>query len=165
MKRTSILAALALAALVSVPACQSKKAPPSPDDLTKPMNDYLAARGELCIGKSVWPIDVTTRELQGGSRNALQMPVFERLGFVTSADARATIDNGDDGKVEVDVKRYSLTPEGQKYMHPRTPKESDFCVARLSLDKITRVDFLGGGDAGAAATSAVVTYTYRVDPA
>ena len=141
---------------------------------TAPMNSYLAKRGDLCLGKNVWPIDVTQHEVDVGARNALQMPVLEKLGLVTSTVAE--IDVNDEGVLHhMKVRRFALTDTGSKYYLTRdsaagTAKnpaahatQGDFCAAKLSLDHVVGWEL--PKPAEGAARHAVVTYTYRVEAA
>jgi hypothetical protein len=163
MKR-SIHSSLCLGALALLAGCGPNKRELNQANLTRAMNDYLAKRGDLCLAKTSWPVLVTEAESQAGSRNALQMPVLERLGLVEGVDAMAG---------QAHARRYQLTAEGRKYYLPRAPHKAaavsryadaghDFCAARLSLDKVV------GWEASAkpgATNQAVVTYTYKVQPA
>ena len=58
----------------------ASRQPNRPPRFTRAMNTYLEKRGDLCLAKSSWPIDVTQHEIDIGARNAVQMPVLERLG-------------------------------------------------------------------------------------
>jgi hypothetical protein len=158
-----LLLATALAACTRPPQA-------SREAFSQAMNVYLAQRGDLCLAKSAWPIDVTQHEVDVGARNALQMPVLERLGLVSSSVA--TIDVDDEGTSHrIDVRRYALTAAGRRYVVTRQaagtanagPKRSDFCAARLSLDKV--IDWKLGSGANGALRMATVTYTYRVEAA
>ena len=61
---------------------------------------YLAAKGDFCLGKFDWPIVVTEADRRHASRDALQMPVLEKLGLVVSTDASN----------DTSVRSYDLTP-------------------------------------------------------
>jgi hypothetical protein len=160
--------ALSFLACAGLVACHEKSAP-TPENFTRALTAYLAERGELCVGKTEWPIDLTQRERELGIRDAKQMPVLERLGLVSSSDA-ITTRKTEDGTVEISVKRYELTPLGLTYYHPRvttdgqgkTTSRPDFCVATLTLDQIksSQVTTSSSGQ-----KSAVVFYTYHVAPA
>ncbi len=159
----SLLVAVALTGCIRQPEV-------SREAFSQAMNAYLAQRGDLCLAKSAWPIDVTQHEVDVGARNALQMPVLERLGLVSSSVA--TIDVDDEGTPHrMDVRRYALTDAGRRHVVTRraadaastAPARSDFCAARLSLDKV--VDWKLNGDANRAPRTATVTYTYRVEAA
>lgn len=170
MKRLSfrILPIVALAVLAG---CGPSKRDLNQANLTHAMNDYLAKRGDLCLAKNSWPVFVTEAESKAGSRNALQMPVLERLGLVAGADAQVEQVDEDGAKHAAHARRYALTAEGQKYYLARAPHKNptgnrfadaghDFCAARLSLDKV-----VGWEPAADAKDQTVVSYTYKIDPA
>jgi len=142
------------------------------ENLTHAMNAYLAKRGELCLAKYDWPIDVTPAEFAAGARNAVQMPVLAKLGLVSVSDASVHLKT-DSGVVTTEVKRYQLTESGRKYYLAResrtrasaggtTLHQGDFCVARLGLDRIVAWDPPVTGNAH---KETVVTYTYTVEAA
>jgi hypothetical protein len=165
MKRT-ILCALLLALLAG---CHDTREL-NRANLTRALNDYLDQRGDLCLAKSEWPVDVTEQELRTGSRNALQMPVLERLGLASASDETVERDGDDGVPATIKVRRYSLTARGRKYYLSRPPHKNpggnrfaeaahDLCAARLSLDRVV------GWETASSPGTAVVTYTYRVAPA
>jgi hypothetical protein len=92
-------------------------------NFTKALNDYLAKRGDLCLAKTEWPVNVTRQEAASvTTRNAVQMPVLEKLGLVTSTTA--TIEQeGEDGKTRTPGRRYTLTEEGKRYYLPRAAQK------------------------------------------
>jgi hypothetical protein len=158
---------IALTIATTIAAC-SRSNEPNASELAAAMNTYLAERGQLCLGKAAWPIDLTQHEIDVGARNALQMPVLERLGLVTSSVADITVD--DEGTLHpMQVRRYVLTDAGRTYYLPRstahasnaTAPTRDFCAAHLSLDRIVGWDLHRDGSAPVA----VVRYTYRVEAA
>ncbi len=162
---TLVAATLALAACHKTPHADQHTA--SAETFRSGMVAYLKARGDLCLGKTEFPIDVSQAEFQKGSRDALQMPALEHLGIVSSIQAVGTRDT-EDGPVAVDVRRYNLTDAGRRYYLSREVTgqqtsdgkpvfRSDLCVAKLSLDKIVGWQVTG--------SSATVTYTYHVDAA
>src|ERR1700735_2289297 len=120
--------------------------------MTQAVKQYLNQHGDLCVGKSTWPRLVTEEDRRAGSNDALQMPVLERLGLVESADVsspltQATGTGAAGGSTP--AKRYSLTAKGREYYlqkkltvlgaHDRpVERAADFCVARLSLDKVVK---------------------------
>lgn len=53
------------------------------ETLDAALHAYLAKRGDLCLAKNTWPIDLTQHEIDSGARNALQLPVLERLGLAS----------------------------------------------------------------------------------
>jgi hypothetical protein len=132
---------------------------------TAAVNDYLDTRGDLCLGKYDWPIEVSAQEIQAGGRNAIQLPVLEKLGVVRSTAVSAD-DHPQQGAAPLMVRRYELTDTGKKYYLKREgggthARPADFCAAKLSLDKIVAWEVHENG----AQSEAVVTYTYRVDAA
>ena len=165
----AITAAILLLALA---ACGKNRREPSAETFAKGMALYLEKRGDLCVGKSVWPIDVTEGEFRAGARDAVQMPVLEELGLVTSSDAMTAITT-EDGTVRHPAKRYKLTGEGRRYFLTRDIPDvgrggatkgyqKDFCAAKLSLDRIVGWELTKSASGG---TQALVTYTYKVRPA
>jgi hypothetical protein len=161
-KKTTLLAPLGLAMLALLNAC-NHPSDTNEQALTAAMNDYLAKRGDLCLGKDRWPVDVPAREVGTRARNAVQMPVLEHAGLVSAAAAEVEASGETPATT---VTRYVLTDEGKKYFiaHeiPGQAAHSDFCAARLSLDKIVgweaRKDVKDPSEV-------VVTYTYKVDAA
>jgi len=133
---------------------------------------HLARHGDLCLGKFDWPIDVSAIDFETKTRDALQMPVLEKLGLVVSVDGTTTYE-GDDSKQVVASKRYVLTDTGRKYYLARettsrvagggsVTHHADFCAGHLALKDVVRWDeaTATGGDA-----QTTVTYTYRFSPA
>jgi hypothetical protein len=139
-------------------------------NLTRALNDYLNKRGDLCLAKNNWPIDVSEQERLAGSRNALQMPVLEHLGLVAGVDTTTGQASEDGAKpATIQVRRYRLTSEGTKYYLARPAHRNptgnryaeaphDLCAVRLSVDRLVGWEVPAEGEA-------VVTYTYKVKPA
>jgi hypothetical protein len=163
---------VAFFSMLALGAC-SKKSDANLENMTAGMHAYLAKRGDLCLAKSNWPIDVTQREFDAGARNAVQMPVLEKIGLVKSSEALTALKDADTGSsASIKVKRYDLTDAGRKYYLTREMRgqaadghgkaQGDFCVAKLSLDKVVGWE---AGSAGQGVNEAVVTYTYKVDAA
>jgi len=156
-----------LAAFVA--ACSAKPAPDpqaaNRDNFARGMVAYLAARGELCLGKE-FPLDVTEREFQLRARNAVQMPPLEHLGLVTSSAATGQLTT-EDGPVAVPVTRFELTETGRRYYRTKPgvgegqPSRGDLCVATLSLDKVVSWEMAQTK----GVRSAVVSYTYHIEAA
>jgi hypothetical protein len=153
-------------------ACAHDKQDLNRASVEKAMHGYFEKRGDLCLAKSEWPIDVAAEERGSGSRNGLQMPALERVGVVASSDALAERGAEDGSKSEVKVTRYRLTALGNRYYLARAPHkypstnryatvDHDLCAAKLGLDQIV------GWESPAAngPREAVVTYTYKVEPA
>lgn len=156
-------------------ACGHDKQALDHASVAKAMKSYFETRGDLCLAKSEWPIDVAPDEARAGSRNALQMPALERLGLVESSAALVPRSGADGIATTVNVVRYRLTALGNQYFLARAPHKypstnryasvgHDLCAARLSLDTIVGWEPIANKAAGAR-PEAVVTYTYKVAPA
>ena len=153
--------ALAAVALAGLAGCTHNDSPDAAT-LDAALHTYLAKRGDLCLAKNTWPIDLTQHEIDSGARNALQLPVLERLGLAHSEVAE--VDVNDEGTLHhMKVRRYALTDAGRKFYIVRGDgsRSGDFCAAHLSLDRVVSRELHGSG----AQRRAVVTYTYRVDAA
>jgi len=169
-----ITAIISIAAVTMLSGCGNDKEL-NQANVSKAMQNYLAQRGDLCLAKSSWPIDVAASETGTGSRNGVQMPVLEKLGLVSASDAVGERKDDDGNVSKVPVRRYQLTDEGRKYYLARAPHKhevenhyaavaNDFCAAKLSLDRV--VGWEPVQHPGATTTDeAVVTYTYQVAPA
>jgi hypothetical protein len=179
MKRLR-LCTFTLLALAVLASCGHSRRELNRANLTQAMNDYMARRGDLCLAKNSWPVFVTEAESRAGSRNALQMPVLERLGLVKGVDATVQL-AGEDGAAATQAyaRRYDLTLDGRKYYLARPAHKTatgnrfaeaghDFCAARLSLDKVVGWEpstTSTTSNASGAIKEATVIYTYKVDPA
>jgi hypothetical protein len=133
---------------------------------TRAVAGYLERRGDLCLSRPVWPIDVPEGAAEGP--DAVQLPELERLGVVTST----LVDERQGGvATPFRVRRYRLTAEGRKHYLDRDTRQpaaledgrasahADFCVVAVELGKVTRWDVQRGG----ASRTALVSYTYGVD--
>jgi hypothetical protein len=143
----------------------------SRDNFTVSMNDFLAKRGHLCLGKYNWPVYVVDADKAAHTNDSVQMPVLEKLGLVAGKDMM--VQGEDQGKKLVaHARQYQLTSAGQKYyLHipevtataaTRVTHPADFCVATLTLDKVVGWEkpVQRGGE-----TMTSVLYTYKIDPA
>lgn len=157
----------ALLLSAAIAGCADKRAPTAAN-FTRGLDDYLRVRGDLCLGLGgeQWPIDVWPGSPAAHDRNAVQMPVLEKLGLVSSAGAvvdKATVT----GISHVAVRRYRLTETGRAHYRQRPGLAGgtgvlDFCVAKLTLDKVANWELT---DRGNGQRGALVHYTYRVDAA
>jgi hypothetical protein len=150
--------------LTGLAACGSRTEA-NRDTFTQAVNGYLDKRGDLCLGKYDWPIEVSAQEFQIGGRNAVQLPVLEKLGVVRST-ALSADEHSQQGAPAFAARRYELTEDGKKYYLEHEvagthARPADFCAAKLSLDKIVGWEVHQNG----AQSEAVVTYTYRVNAA
>lgn len=133
------------------------------------LEEYLHRRGDLCVDRPSWPIDVTELDRLQGSRDARQLPVLARLGVV-EGHVVSVRPKDDRGAAPTKVTRYQLTELGRRsFIDRRTRKavdpndedaEPDFCVAKLSLAQIVSWDLQPNDK---APTGATVSYTYEVD--
>ena len=164
----SLAALMAAAALVALPGCgQADAKAPSREAFETGLRAFLAdGHDQLCLGMYDWPIDLTEAEAGAGSRHAVQLPVFEKLGLATSTvvGVPRSAENPDGA-----IKRYALTDEGRKYFKAHSYKgrdgavhQNDFCVARISLD---HVDGWQLDEHDAQHRAATVSYSYRIEPA
>jgi hypothetical protein len=163
--RRNLGRALLLSAAIA--GCADKRAPTAAN-FTRGLDDYLRVRGDLCLGLGgeQWPIDVWPGSPAAHDRNAVQMPVLEKLGLVSSSGAVVEKTSAT-GVSRVAVRRYRLTDAGRAHYRQRPGLASgsgvsDFCVAKLTLDQVAgwEISDRGGGQRGA-----IVHYTYHVDAA
>jgi hypothetical protein len=162
MKHTTLRCLLLLTLAV---ACRAK-VDPDRAAFERGMQAYLDRRGDLCVGRPRWPIDV----LPGaeGTADAIQLPVLEQLGLVTST----VIQVRDAGiATPFQARRYRLTSAGHRlYLDretrlpaspddARAPQRADLCLAKLTLDKVTHWQIQKDG----AASTALVSYTYHAE--
>ena len=52
------------------------------------MKPFLVDHGDLCMAKYTWPRDLTPDDEETNINDAVQLPVFERLGVVKSTSYR-----------------------------------------------------------------------------
>ena len=165
--RTGCIATAAAGLLLFSASVHS--ADPSERALRPALVKYLAERGDLCLGKYDWPIGVTEREAMIGTRDAIQMPVLQKVGLVKSAPG--SVQRNVDGAVAtLPATRYELTGEGWKFYIARETaqvsadgrkivRRGDFCAGKLGLDSIV------GWDAPKTVGDHVettVAYTYHI---
>ena len=163
-QRLLIVSAIALAAPLLAGCSRPDAKAPSREAFETGLRSFLAdGHDQLCLGMYDWPIDLTEAEAGAGSRHAVQLPVFEKLGLATSTvvPVPRSTENPDGA-----IKRYALTDEGRKYFrtHPHKSRDgavhpNDFCVARISLDHVDSWQL------DAQHQAATVSYSYRIEPA
>src|SRR5580698_9590962 len=119
-----LVAAVSAACMGSV--SQAATTGPSEKQLAQAVKAFLADHGDLCMAKYTWPRDVTPGDEKTDGNDAVQLPVLERLGVVTSVEIRApkeTVASAMQTSASVPplpapfevTKRYSLTEKGRKY--------------------------------------------------
>ena len=146
--KTKILITLGLLCLSGLAGAMNTNEP-NQKNLKTALEKYLEQQGDFCLGKFDWPIDVSESEFSIGSRDALQMPVLEKLGLVSSSSASA-MRKVDETELAVPVKRFALTKQGKQFFLPKKSvtgvgakqvvHSHDFCAAKLSLAKIVGWD-------------------------
>lgn len=174
-RTTAVRLACGAAAMISLTlfaGCHDKSQDVSRENFTTTINDFLAERGHLCLAKYDWPIYVTTDDVAAGTRDAIQMPVLEKVGLVAGKTMMVERTDPAGKKITATARQYQLTDEGQKYYlhipevvatatgsvtHP-----ADFCAATLTLDKVVGWERPAPVE-GKTATS--VIYTYKIEPA
>lgn len=177
MKRRSTAArhacvAASLMTLALFGGCHDKTQDASIGNFTTTINDFLAKRGHLCVAKYDWPIYVTSDDQAANSRDAVQMPVLEKIGLVAGKNVVVERKDENGTRITAHARAYDLTAEGQKYyLHvpvviatatSRVTHPADLCAATLKLDKVVGWEppVKQNGD-----TVTSVLYTYKIDPA
>ena len=173
MPTSRLFNASALVLLTLLAACQDPQAQQANRaNFTAAVADYLAQRGHLCIAKYEWPVVVTEADRRASSADALQMALLESLGLVAGHDTTVLRKDAAGAASTLPARNYALTAAGLPYyLHVpvvvagatrRVTHPADFCVARLSLDRI-----FGWGApqvmGGRVVTS--VLFSYQIDPA
>jgi len=157
MPAIRIPAAVLSTALVGVATAATPVA--SQKTLKPAIQRYLESNGDFCLGKFDWPILVSAADERNRTRDAIQMPVLERIGLV------AAVTTPDDAE----SKSYELTAEGRKYYLVKkgfthgpldTPiaHTRDLCAVRLALDRVVSWSPVQNVD-GHPETTVKYTYT------
>jgi hypothetical protein len=139
---------------------------PTRENFEAALSASLVTHGDICLAMFDWPMDLTPTDAGTGTRHAVQLPVFEKLGLATSTVIEVPKTDKNSQGV---VKRYALTDEGRKYYKPHeyvgrngAEHPNDFCVAQIKLDHVTSWKL---ETQDAQHPSAVVSYTYQIAPA
>ena len=163
--RKILMMVVALSVLTACGRNDQRNAP-TRENFKSALEAALVEHGDVCLAMFDWPMDLTPAEAGAGSRHAVQLPVFEKLGLATSTVV--AVPKTEENTQGV-IKRYALTDEGRKYYKPHvyTSRDgvehpNDFCVAQIKLDKVMSWE-LDTHDA--QHPSAVVSYTYQIQPA
>ncbi len=82
--KTFLILSTTAAALLAGCTPPARVTDASEGNFVQALHAYLDKRGDLCVNRSTWPVDVTSEEAEQGSRNSMQLPVLERLGLVRS---------------------------------------------------------------------------------
>src|SRR5579871_4046556 len=97
---------LLVCGLVALITCRPK-VDPDRAALERGLQAYLERRGDLCVGHPRWPIDVPP-DAQG-TADAIQLPVLEQLGLVSSKVIQVRQDGA---ATPFQARRYQLTSAG-----------------------------------------------------
>ena|ERR1700754_1676325 len=145
MKTQKILFSATLCLYLCTGAFAQQAANPDSKALSTELASYLNRQGDFCLGKFEWPIDVTESDARVGTRDAVQMPVLEKIGLVASSKG-TVMRKVDETETPVPVVRYALTDAGKAfYLEKEAPasdagaapvRRHDLCAGRLSLDKV-----------------------------
>jgi hypothetical protein len=153
---------------------------PTEQQLTQAVKAFLEDHGDLCVAKYTWPRDVNPNDPEDDTNDAIQLPVLERLGVVTSVEIPAPKETSTaatgaqlSAAVAKPTRRFSLTEKGRQYyvqkkhtvMAPHEQimeHDADFCVAHLTLDKVIK---WSPPDPVHNQLETVVRYTYHVKAA
>lgn len=128
--------------------------PPRTAEAIAPALDrFLETKGEVCVAKPDWPIDVSARDVAARTRNAIQLPVLERAGLVTAREGYVDWRDEHEAVERVPTRRYELTEAGRQAMKPARDGRPDLCAGRIEVERIVNVD--GQSD------HASVRYLYR----
>jgi len=171
----------ALALACACGTSQGKVPEPGKGTLTRAVNRYLADHGDLCVGKFAWPREVSDEDRQTRSNDAVQLPVLERLGLVTSevvelsapaAPEASSASGASPAPAPASVRRYSLTDKGRRFYLEKkrttvgahgavVEHDRDLCVATVSLDRVIRWT---PPEESHGHLETLVRYTYHIKP-
>lgn len=155
----------------SLAACGGKT-DPSRSNFAAAMNQYFAAKGELCIGAQRWPVEVSDMDIKLGESLAYgiapQMAALEAAGLVASkqvdVDIIGIMGKPTGGKAA--RRQYTLTERAKPFERPNTsdtagsPSKIDLCWGKKALDKVVKWEGpMKLGDYQEVG----VTYTYKIN--
>ncbi len=168
----AVAAALAMLGLGSSAVSAAEPEAPSAAELTQALREFLSQRGDICLSKYDWPIEVSARDVATGTRNAVQLPVMERQGLVESENGFVVFKDGDKEE-KVPARRYRLTDLGKRSYKARETRSrardggevthhGDLCAGRIVLSEWVwiRVPAVPGG----GRDTAIASYRYRYQP-
>ncbi|HEY4080006.1 MAG TPA: hypothetical protein VGM81_04855 [Burkholderiaceae bacterium] len=170
MKKTALTLILSTLSCACLAGTATDNADPTRKALTTALKTFLAQRGDICLAKYDWPIDVSARDVVAKTRDAVQMPAMEQLGLVKASEGYVVYKTDDRPEEEVPTRRYELTERGRSFYktretvsHPHTGQNlahhGDLCAGHLGLDSIVHVDVAEG-----SMPRANVSYLYSFAP-
>lgn len=155
-----------LVVLILLAACDSVRKP-NAANFTQAINQSLAKHGETCtsIGRQ-FPIDIPASFPQSQNGFGPQLTALEGAGLVSETDTTAVVHGMLDSlrgtAPPQRVRRYQLTPEGQKYFK-QVPgafgQTGGFCYGQKIVDSVVKWSDPMTVN-GASQTE--ITYTYRI---
>lgn len=169
IRKSAIL--LASLGVLSLTACGGKT-DPSRHNFAAAMNQYLAAKGDLCIGARRWPVEVSDMDIKLGESLAYgiapQMAALEAAGLVASnqvdVDIIGIMGKPTGGKAA--RRQYTLTERAKPFEKPNSsdtagsPSKIDLCWGKKALDKVVKWEGpMRLGDYQEVG----VTYTYKIN--
>lgn len=172
MKKHTIIAVVLGATMLT--ACGSKE-DANEKNFAAAMTQYFDHKGDLCLGVTRWPLDLSEAEVKSMDKNpngqAAQMAALAAAGLVQGQDAEVeavTLFGKPTGKM-LKVKRYTLTDNAKPFVQEREPlyrigNESealqDLCWGKKALNKVEKWE---GPMSLGEYQEALVIYTYKVD--
>lgn len=172
MKQIAVMVAVGLL----VGACGSK-IDANAKNFGAALSQNLEKTGELCLGQTTWPVEVTEMDVvmakSIANAKAAQMRALESAGLASSAEAQVEM-MGMFGKPtggSLKVWRYTLTDAGKQYYRekevsvytiagPAKAMQGDLCYGKQALDKVVKWEGpMKLGDY----QEARVTYAYKIE--
>lgn len=161
----------ALLGVISLTACGGKT-DPSRSNFAAAMNQYFAAKGELCIGAQRWPVEVSDMDIKLGenlaSGTARKMAALEAAGLASGKEVEVDL-MGIMGKPtgkKVPRRQYTLTERAKPFEKPSSadtaasPAKIDLCWGKKALDNVVKWEGpMKLGDYQEVG----VTYTYKIN--
>ena len=164
---------MTIAAALAAGAAQAQTAP-DPAAISQALREFLGRHGQVCVGKTDWPIDVSSRDRAMRTRNALQLPAMADAGLVSAREG-VVIYRTDDVEEPVPTTRYELTELGRRYYRAdrgvggvgggdaeMANRKADLCAGQVELDSIVRIE-ARASEAGQP-PKASAEYLYRFMP-
>jgi hypothetical protein len=165
-----------MAAGLLLGACGSKL-DPNAKNFGAALAQNLDKTGELCLGQTKWPVDVTDMDVVVGKSiphsKAAQMRALEAAGLVSHAEAQVEM-MGVLGKPlgsSYKANRYTLTDTGRQFYRekevkvfglagPEKAMQGDLCYGKQAFDKVVKWEGpMKLGDY----QEARVTYAYKIE--
>ncbi|MFV0476433.1 MAG: hypothetical protein ACK5ME_01210 [Parahaliea sp.] len=162
---------LAAAGMTTLTACGSKT-DVSEKNFAAAMTQYLDVKGELCLGTTEWPADLSESDLKHKTRQTRRMIALEAAGLVkgedTEIDAVSLFGKPTGNKIT--IKRYTLTDAANAFTQQKEVTtislngskiaiQTDLCWGKKVLDKVVKWE---GPMVSGDYQEARVYYTYQI---